>query len=99
MRVRVIAFTAAIFSLIAGTAQGGNFATWGNDTGGIIPWSPAVDVVYREVAIEHCASYNKIAHITSVRRDYGEFIGFECLFDRNFDPIKGPAFHSRPDGR
>ena len=88
MRIRVITFAAAMLSLVAGTAQGGNFAVWGNDTGGIIPWSPAVDDVYREVANEHCAIYKKTAHITSVRHDYGEFIGFECL-DTQFDPIKG----------
>jgi hypothetical protein len=99
MRVRVIAFAAAILSLIAGTAQGGNYAMWGNDTGGIIPWSPAVEDVYREVAVEHCATYKKIAHITSVGRDYGEFFGFECLSDPNFDPIKGGAFRSPPDAR
>jgi hypothetical protein len=97
MRVRVIAFAVAMLSLVAGTARGGNFAVWGNDTGGIIPWSPAVDDVYREVTVEHCASYDKIAHITSVGRDYGEFIGFECLFDPKYDPIKGSAFRSRPD--
>jgi hypothetical protein len=41
-----------MLSLVAGTAQGGNFAVWGSDTGGIIPWLPAVDDVYREVANE-----------------------------------------------
>ena len=92
MRVKVIAIAATMLSLIAGTAQGGTYAIRGNDTGGIIPWSPAVDDVYREVAAEHCATYNKIAHITSVRHDYGEYIGFECLIDRRFDPIQGSAF-------
>jgi hypothetical protein len=92
MHVRVIVFAAALLNLVAGTAQGGNFAVWGNDTGGIIPWSEAVDDVYREVASEHCASYKKIAHITSVRRAYGEYIGFECVFDRNFDlGIRSPS--------
>ena len=80
-----------MLGLIAGTARGGNFAIWGNDMGGIIPWSPAVDEVYREVADEHCAIYKKIAHITSVRHEYGEFIGFECL-DSKFDPLKASAF-------
>ena len=88
MRVGVIAFAAAILSLIAG-AQGGNFAVRGNDTGGIIPWSPAVDEVYREVAAEHCAIYNKIAHITSVAREYGEVFGFKCVFALNFNPTEG----------
>jgi hypothetical protein len=85
MRIGVITFAVAILGQIASSAQAGNFAVWGNDTGGIIPWSPAVDEVYREVADEHCAIYKKIADITSVRHDYGEFIGFECI-NSKFDP-------------
>ena len=91
MRVGVITFAVAMLSLVAGTAQGGNFAFWGNDMGGIIPWSPAVDDVYREVANEHCAIYKKIAHITSIRHDYSEFIGFECA-NSKFDPLKDSTF-------
>ncbi len=93
MSVRVIAVVAGLVSLVASTAPGGNFAVWGNDTGGIIPWSPAVDDVYREVADEHCAIFKKIAHITSVRHDYGEFIGFECV-----DPAKGSTIHQQSNG-
>jgi hypothetical protein len=91
MSMKVITFAATMLCLIAGTARSGNFAIWGNDSGGIIPWSPAVDDVYREVANEHCAIYKKIAHIISVRHDYGEFISFACV-NSNLDPIKGSAF-------
>ena len=39
----------------------------GNDTGGIIPWSPQLRAYgYREAAQHHCAGYKKIARVTSV---------------------------------
>ncbi|MGH6683164.1 MAG: hypothetical protein ACRECA_04430 [Pseudolabrys sp.] len=53
----------------------------GNDTGGIITWSPEHQQVAREWAAEHCARYNKHARITSMNARYGEYIGFTCRFD------------------
>ena len=50
----------------------------GNDTGGIIPWSPGIDASAREIAGSHCGSYGKYAVITSVRPWYGDTIGFVC---------------------
>jgi hypothetical protein len=60
----------------------------GNDTGGIIQWTPDVDLTYREIAAAHCARWNRLAGITSVHRTYGEYIGFQCIYDRRFDPRK-----------
>ena len=60
----------------------------GNDTGGIIQWTPEVDLIYRDIAAEHCARWNRVAQITSVHRWYGEYIGFVCLVDRYYDPRK-----------
>jgi hypothetical protein len=50
----------------------------GNDTGGIIPWSPGIDNVARASAASHCGAYRKYAVITSVRPWYGDYIGFVC---------------------
>jgi len=50
----------------------------GNDTGGIIPWSPEHRLVAREWAAEHCAEYHKFAHITSIHPWYGDYIAFAC---------------------
>ena len=67
---------------IAGTALG--VALWyggglrGNDTGGIIPWSPGIDHAARQMAAGHCGAYRKYALITSVRPWYGDYIGFVC---------------------
>ncbi len=51
----------------------------GNDTGGIIPYSPAVKGVYRDLAAAHCARWGRLSHITSVHRRYGDYISFVCI--------------------
>ena len=51
----------------------------GNDTGGIIPYSPAVEHVYRDLAAAHCAQWGRLSHITSVHRRYGDYISFSCI--------------------
>jgi hypothetical protein len=50
----------------------------GNDTGGIIPWTPENGRVYRQIAADNCAVYRKYARITSVRRVYGDYVAYEC---------------------
>jgi hypothetical protein len=62
----------------------------GNDTGGIIQWTPEIPDFdfYKHIAVEHCARYNRYAGISSVRHRYGEYIGFQCIYDRRFDPRK-----------
>lgn len=59
-----------------------------NDTGGVIQWTPEIAHVYREIAAEYCARWNRLASITSVHRRYGDFVGFVCLYDRRYDPRK-----------
>jgi hypothetical protein len=60
----------------------------GNDTGGIIQWTPLVRTTYRDIAAAHCARYNKVAEITSVHPWYGDYVGFRCHFPRGYDPMK-----------
>ena len=52
----------------------------GNDTGGIIVWSPQNARVAKDWAAEHCARYGKFARITSVHAQYGDYIAFACQF-------------------
>ena len=52
----------------------------GNDTGGIIPWSPQTQIERKLIAAEHCAHYDKDARITSIFPRYGQYIGFACRF-------------------
>ena len=76
-------------ALAVSTAQAGWFdRLQGNDTGGIIPWSPAIAQVYPQMAADHCASYSKIAFITSIHRVYGDYIAFVCAFPRDYDPVQ-----------
>ena len=59
----------------------------GNDTGGIIPWQPGpyTMALAREYAQAQCASWGKVARITSVRRVPGDYIAYQCRFDRRPD--------------
>jgi hypothetical protein len=67
--------------LLGAAAQAGNLrGLVGNDTGGIIPWSPASERFRVAIASDHCARYGKDARITSVHRQYGDYIGFVCRF-------------------
>ena len=90
---------AAFLFLAATLTQGAAFGGFtgpgrgitGNDTGGIFPWTPENHLLRREIAADHCARYRKRAHITSVRRGYGHYIGFACRWDRR-------AYLGRRDG-
>jgi hypothetical protein len=66
-------------------------AATGNDTGGIIPWSEQLEPRFGDIAAAHCAIYDKIALITSVRRQYGDYVAFTCLFPPGYDPVKASA--------
>jgi hypothetical protein len=51
----------------------------GNDTGGIIPYSPDLEDAYRDIAASYCARWGRLSHITSVHRKYGDYISFVCI--------------------
>jgi len=50
----------------------------GNDTGGIIAYSLAQMADARQMAVEHCASYGKVAKFLAVDRQYGGYLSFAC---------------------
>jgi hypothetical protein len=56
-------------------------AVTGNDIGGIFPYSPDVEPIYRDIAADHCARWGRFAKVTSIHRVYGEYVGFVC-YDR-----------------
>ena len=83
MRWTFAAAIAATCILTDPTQAGGPFGPLGliaNDTGGIIPWSPFSERNRHAIAADHCARYSKFAKITSVHRQYGDYIGFVCRF-------------------
>jgi hypothetical protein len=70
-------------------ASCGVYGAKGNDTGGIIPWSPHAEATAHATAYDMCGRFGKAARITSIRRVYGDYIVFECRFDgprRRFGP-------------
>jgi len=52
----------------------------GNDTGGIIAWQLAQQIDARKLAIDHCASYGKLAHRLATQPYYGGYISFACIW-------------------
>jgi len=52
----------------------------GNDTGGIISYTPNVRLAdYHEMAENWCARWGRISHLTSVHRRYGDYVAFVCI--------------------
>jgi hypothetical protein len=52
----------------------------GNDTGGIIQYSPDLDrAAYHAMAADWCARWDRLSHITSYHRRYGDYISFVCI--------------------
>lgn len=50
----------------------------GNDTGGIIAYQLATQVDARQIAVDHCARYGKVAKFLGVQPAYGGYISFSC---------------------
>ena len=79
----LIALT-ALLSLAACTGPGPGLT--GNDSGGIIPYPLVASqsvatsdrIVARAMAADHCARYNKRPVNLDIRRQYGEYVSFEC---------------------
>lgn len=80
----ILAASIAVLTIGAGGAATAGFVgpyPWidGNDTGGIIPYSPAVEGIYRQMAADYCARWGRLSHVTSVHRQYGDYISFVCM--------------------
>jgi hypothetical protein len=50
----------------------------GNDTGGIIAYTAATGADARQIAVDHCANYGKVAKFLAVDAQYGGYISFSC---------------------
>jgi hypothetical protein len=72
----------ALLPVLLAACAGPGPGLTGNDTGGIIAWSPENQSMARDWAASHCARYHKYARITSVHRRYGDYIAFACRFRR-----------------
>src|SRR5262245_40539952 len=67
----------------------------GNDTGGIISWSCEAEAMAQQIAAEYCARWNKYHRITSVHRQYGDYISFNCLWSPHVNRYAIPAVATR----
>ncbi len=74
---------AALGLLLLGTtgAAAHVYGPKGNDTGGIIPWSPEAELAALDIAQQNCGWFRKFAVIRSVRRVYGDYIAYDCLWE------------------
>ncbi len=66
-----------------------------NDTGGIIKWSCENEAAAQDIAAAYCARWNKYHRITSVHRQYGDYIAFACLWTPRVNPYALPAVRTR----
>ncbi|MGZ5881618.1 MAG: hypothetical protein ACXWJO_07645, partial [Xanthobacteraceae bacterium] len=66
-----------------------------NDTGGIIPWSCENEAMAQQIAGAYCARWDKYHRITSVHRQYGDFIAFNCLWSPHVNRYALPAVATR----
>jgi len=75
----LVATIAAAGRLSAAEFAGPGLGVTGNDTGGIFPYSPAVEGIYQQIAAGHCARWGRLAQVTSIHRKYGDYVSFVCI--------------------
>jgi len=81
--------------LLGAAARAEIYIYHANDTGGIIPWSCENEAIAQQVAAAYCARWDKYHRITSVHRQYGDFIAFSCLWSPYVNPYGLPAVRTR----
>lgn len=88
---------AACLVAICGMLAGGPArADWigpfkGNDTGGIIAYSLAKEADARQLAVDHCARYDKVVKFLAVQGHYGGYVSFACRwvpYGANYRPLR-----------
>jgi len=81
--------------LLGAAARAQIYIYHANDTGGIIPWSCENEAIAQQVAAAYCARWDKYHRITSVHRQFGDFIAFSCLWTPYINPYALPAVPTR----
>ena len=96
--IRTMLAVAAFSAILVTNASAFNTlfdSVWGpkgNDTGGIIPWSPENERNSYDIAAAQCARWNKFPVATSIHRQYGDYIGYKCVWD---PPVAVVRHHRR----
>ena len=81
-----VAVAAISLMLVSGASAWNDIlnSVWGpkgNDTGGIIPWSPENERDSFAIATAQCARWNKFPVATSIHRVPGDYIAYKCVWD------------------
>jgi len=84
-----VALSVALSTCISSVAMAGLFGPgpwfgrpwpYGNDTGGIIPYSPELTRAdYSDMAASYCAFWHRLSYVTSTHRKYGDYVTFVCI--------------------
>ena len=80
--MRIIGATGLV-TVCAMLASSAALADWvppfkGNDTGGIIAYSLASQTDARQLAVDHCAKYDKVVKFLAVDAREGGYVSFAC---------------------
>jgi hypothetical protein len=80
MRIIGAAVLIAVWGALAGAPAQADIvpAVKGNDTGGIIAYPLTARDDVRQIAVDHCAHYGKVARFLAVDPQYGGYISFAC---------------------
>ena len=80
MRIIAAACLVAISGMLAGAPARADWvpAFKGNDTGGIVAFSLAQQADARQLAVDHCARYDKVVKFLAVQPYEGGYISFAC---------------------
>jgi hypothetical protein len=95
MRLTSIGAAIGLGVALAATVASADPYVKGNDTGGIISWSCEAEAAALAIAADFCASYNKYPRISSVHRQYGDYIAFHCLWSPQIARYQIPAVRTR----
>jgi hypothetical protein len=81
-----VAVAAISLMLVSGASAWNDIlnSVWGskgNDTGGIIPWSPENEQDSFAIATAQCGRWNKFPLATSIHRVPGDYIAYQCVWD------------------
>ncbi len=94
MRVALLLSVVGVGALLSGASAQAQVYE-GNDTGGIIPWSCENEAMAPQITAAYCARWDKYPRITSVHRQYGDYIAFNCMWSPYAARYGLPAVRTR----
>jgi hypothetical protein len=99
--IRTMLAVAALSAMLVSNANAFNTlldSVWGpkgNDTGGIIPWSPENEQNSFDIASAQCERWNKHPVATSIHRQPGDYISYKCVWNNPVTVVRQVRHHRR----